>query len=381
VEIMSVPLAALVTWWPGQTEGRIVAPIVKNAQFAVKQEMPVPVQTDALVQWALLQTTSEPLSVQASDLPLETRAWLCGTGISQILVIALRTSPADSTSDSHQPTGILLVADGSERRWSPDILKLMVVLVKQLAWSRRSIMLTGTLVEAKENLECLNWYKHRHIEDFYRNFYSGLKKLTELAEHKGSFGNLQVMRLQQVLRQLNSSIKSMRPLIKREQWDMSMTQETIAAPTLLRRSLERLEAIIQARQLWTQVHSEGHLTISGDLMKIEWVVYEILLAAARRSPQGGRIDIWCRQSQENGADISITDSGVMSPGLLSDLQAFRAVDLLAPSPLEEPPGLHLAICRRIILQLGGELNFFQLEDGRITSQLILPLSATQFTTS
>ncbi|HEY9809921.1 MAG TPA: GAF domain-containing protein [Halomicronema sp.] len=380
-EIMSVPLAALVTWWPGQTEGRIVAPIVKNAQFAVKQEMPVPVHTDALVQWALLQNTSEPLSVQASELPLETRAWLCGTAISQILVIALRTSPADSTSDSHQPTGILLVADGSERRWSPDILKLMVVLVKQLAWSRRSIMLTGTLVEAKENLECLNWYKHRHIEDFYRNFYSGLKKLTELAEHKGSFGNLQVMRLQQVLRQLNSSIKSMRPLIKREQWDMSMTQETIAAPTLLRRSLERLEAIIQARQLWTQVHSEGHLTISGDLMKIEWVVYEILLAAARRSPQGGRIDIWCRQSQENGADISITDSGVMSPGLLADLQAFRAVDLLAPSPLEEPPGLHLAICRRIILQLGGELNFFQLEDGRITSQLILPVSATQFTTS
>ncbi|MCT7948571.1 GAF domain-containing protein [Ancylothrix sp. C2] len=380
-EIMSVPLAALVTWWPGQTTGRIIAPTVRNAQFAVKNDLAVPVQTDALVQWALLQTTPEPLFVQAVDLPLETRAWLCGPSISQILVMALRTSPGDSTTESHQPTGILLVADGPERRWSPDTIKLMVVLVKQLAWSRREIMLTATLVETKENLECLNWYKHRHLEDFYRNFYSGLKKLNELAEHQGTFGNLQVMRLQQILRQLNANIQSMRPLIKREQWEMSSSQETITAATLLRRSLERLEGIIQGRQLWTQVHSEGHLTISGDLMKIEWVFYEVLLAAARRSPQGGRIDIWCRQSHENGADLSVTDSGIISPALLADLQALRSADLLAPSPLDEPPGLHLAICRRIILQLGGELNFFQLEDGRITSQLILPLSSTQFTTS
>lgn len=378
-EIMSVPLAGLVTWWPGQTSGRIIS-LAANPQFNVKNEMAVPVQTDALVQWALLQTTSEPLSIQAGDLPLETRAWLCGPAISQILVMPLRTSPTDNTTESHQPTGILFIADGPERRWSPDRLKLMAVLVKQLAWSRRQIMLTATLVETKENLECLNWYKHRHLEDFYRNFYTGLKKLNELAEHQGSFGNLQVMRLQQILRQLNASIQSMRPLIKREQWEMSTHLETITAASLLRRSLERLEGIIQGRQLWTQVHSEGHLTISGDLMKIEWVFYEILLAAARRSPQGGRIDIWCRQSQQNSADLSVTDNGIMSPALLADLQALRSPDLLAPSPLDEPPGLHLAICRRIILQLGGELNFFQLEDGRITSQLILPLPATQFST-
>ncbi|MBW4682153.1 MAG: GAF domain-containing protein [Microcoleus vaginatus WJT46-NPBG5] len=365
-QVMSCPLVTLVTWLPGRAVGRIVAPVIANSLFTLNTEIGVPVQTDALVQWALLQM-SEPLEVKATDLPLDTRQWLNGSGVGQILVMALRTSPA------HQPTGILVVADQADRRWSPNAVRAMTFLVNQLAWSRRYLMLTSSLQWQREELECLNWYKNRRLEDFFRAMQSGVKKLTELGNHKGSFGSLQIMHLQQILRQLGSSIQSMRDLLKQEQWHLQTQGEIIPVASLLRRTLDRAGGVIHQRQLWTQVHSETHLNVNGDSIKIEWVLYEVLLAACRRSETGARIDIWCRPFDDNRLELSITDSGEMPTLLLTELQAGPDLDLLVPSSLEQPPGLHLVICQRVMRQMGGQLNFYQLEDGRITSQLLMPL--------
>jgi signal transduction histidine kinase len=74
------------------------------------------------------------------------------------------------------------------------------------------------------------------------------------------------------------------------------------------------------------------------------------------------------------ADLSVTDTGVMPPTLLADLQTGRSADLLAPSSLDQPPGLHLAICQSLIEQMGGELHFSQMDDGRTVSQFVLPLA-------
>jgi nitrogen-specific signal transduction histidine kinase len=48
--------------------------------------------------------------------------------------------------------------------------------------------------------------------------------------------------------------------------------------------------------------------------------------------------------------------------------------VLALSALDGPPGLHLAICKLLIAQLGGEISFSILDDGRTHSRLLLPLA-------
>ncbi|HEY9896507.1 MAG TPA: ATP-binding protein, partial [Candidatus Sericytochromatia bacterium] len=144
--------------------------------------------------------------------------------------------------------------------------------------------------------------------------------------------------------------------------------------SLLKRSLGRVDHIIKQQQLWTQVHNETNLTLEGDITRIELVLYELLLAACQRSAIGGRIDIWCRQIDSHWLELSLTDSGVIEPRLLSELENGRSLDLLAPSTLDHPLGQHLHICRALMKQIGGELNLYTLEDNRSLSRLVLPLA-------
>jgi GAF domain-containing protein len=366
MEFTRTPLVGLVTWQPGHPLGRIVIPAASDPQFTLTTDIEVPVQTDALIQWTILQTEG-PLSVSVTDLPLETKEWMNAPGIGQILAMALRTSP------THQPTGILFLVDRLERRWSEETLKAVTLLTNQLAWSRRYVMLTTHLQQVKDNLECLNWYKHRRFEDFYRGMKSGLRKLTELSNHKGTFGSLQIMRLRQIVRQLKMLVQSVRNLLKQEQWQLVTQSEIVPLASLLRRTLDRLSPIVHQRQLWTQVHTDNHLNLYADPVKLEWVLYEVLVTACRRSNKGSRIDIWCRPMDDKHIDLSITDTGSITPSLLADLQTEDRSDILVPSSLDEFPGLNLSMAIRIIKKMGGQLNFYQLEDGRITSQLILPI--------
>lgn len=46
------------------------------------------------------------------------------------------------------------------------------------------------------------------------------------------------------------------------------------------------------------------MSISGDIVKIELVLYELLVAACHRSEPGGRIDIWCRPTPIDTASES-----------------------------------------------------------------------------
>ncbi|WP_052128928.1 ATP-binding protein [Neosynechococcus sphagnicola] len=117
----------------------------------------------------------------------------------------------------------------------------------------------------------------------------------------------------------------------------------------------------------------GNLRIQGDGIKIELVLYEVLAAACRRSLPKGRIDIWPRLPEPTWLELSITDNGTIEPRLIADLMSGRSADLLAPSTLDHPPGLHLMICQALLKQMGGELNFYKIEDGRILTRLMLPV--------
>ncbi|MBW4519340.1 MAG: GAF domain-containing protein [Scytolyngbya sp. HA4215-MV1] len=364
-QVLQAPLTILVNWAPGRRAGRIVAPINNQDKFALNSEIVIQIQTDSLIQWALQNDGLIELS--AHDLTPETRQWLNSPGIGQILVMALRTAP------EHEPTGVVIVADELDRIWTERHLTAFGTLVSQLAWSRRYLMLTKMLQSQREELERLNWYKHRRLEEVYRAVGWNLRRLNELSSQTDPLSGT---RYQQILRQLGDSMGSITQLLREEQWRLRTYYSTVPLVSLLKRSIDRVDSFLKQRQIWSQVHNDNNLTIGGDIVKIELVIYELLVAACHRIPSGGRLDLWCRQIDNRWLELSITDNGMVEPRLLSDMQNGRSVDLLAPSTLDQPPGLHLLICQSLMQQIGGEFNLYKLEDNRVLSRLVLPIATS-----
>ena len=145
---------------------------------------------------------------------------------------------------------------------------------------------------------------------------------------------------------------------------------------VLRRAIDRADVLLKQRQLWSQVHQESNPIIIGDINKLEMVLYEVISIAGQRSEAGKRIDIWCRQSDPRWVEVAITDDGTIEPRLIKELEAAQPMDPLAPSLLNQPPGMHLAICKEVLRAMGAQLTLTQLDDGRIMTRLMLPAAQT-----
>jgi GAF domain-containing protein len=383
--VLGCPLVLLLSWMPEQKTAQIIPGVIGNNRFGVMTDVLIPIETESLIQWALV--TDGLLSLQVDDLPEQTRRWLNGSDIGQILVIALRTST------DCQSTGIVVIADRLERQWSEQSLIAIETLICQFAWFRRHLQITQIFQSTTEQLRQLNWYKHRRLEDIQRTLLQLLSQMYSL----GIPSHVTQTRYQQLLSQLDSTTASMTALLQLEQWQLHINQNTLPIASLLKRTLERVENLLKQQKLWVGVHGLGQqvvetkaensdlllpstqglkpqaMVIAGDVVKIELVVYELLLAACHRSVDGGRIDIWCRRLDEQLLEMSITDNGNLDPQLLTELSQEIQKDFFAPSCLNQPPGLHLLICQNLIQQLGGKLHFYQLPDHRVVSRLLLPL--------
>ncbi|MBD2604191.1 GAF domain-containing protein [Scytonema hofmannii FACHB-248] len=384
--LLKCPLAILLSWSPGQHVAEIIPGVIANNRFAIALNAPILIETEVLIQWAL--ATDGLLTLSVNDLPPDTKKWLNGTDIGQILVMALRTNP------DYQPTGVVLMADNSERRWSEQSFLTIEALICQLAWSRRWLKITESLESTTEELQQLNWYKHRRLEDIQRTTTLLLGQIHDL----GVPGTeLAQMRFGELLRQLDYTTTSMTQLLKLEQWQLVFTCEKMPIASLFKRSLERIDNLIKQQKLWVGVHGLGSvgiqeseqsgllytkgkttnnqssIAIAGDIVKIELILHELLLGACHRSPTNSRIDIWCRYLDERSLEVSITDNGIIDLQLLQELHQDTPKDLLALLNLNQLPGLHLLICQNLMQKLGGELQVYQLPDNRVVSRLLLPL--------
>ncbi|QFS45934.1 GAF domain-containing protein [Nostoc sphaeroides] len=409
--ILGCPLAVLLSWSPGESWAEIIPGVVNNSLFGIFSDASISIQAEALIQWAL--ATESYLTLNVDNLPSKTRKWLNTPDKGQILVMALRTN-AD-----YEITGVVLLADYQERQWSEQNLSAIATLISQLAWWRREKQITRLLESTTEDLRQLNWYKHRRLEEIQRITALSLKQIHDLGIPANE---LTQMRYELLLRQLDHTAASMNGMLKLEQWQLHISWETMPIASLLKRSLERIENLLKHQKLWIGVHGLGQqieeqspnnsslargiptsnaqsamamsptgYAYAGDIVKIELVIHELLINACNSSKNGGRIDIWCRRldaskssnakhfSASRGAEhqksleLSITYNGAIEPQLLTELHNNTPKDVLAPSKLDQPPGLHLLICQNLMQELGGELNFYQLPDNRVVSRLLLTL--------
>ncbi|MGB3510465.1 MAG: ATP-binding protein [Microcoleaceae cyanobacterium] len=382
IDLPTTLQVALVTWYPVSQTGKIIS--YANSEFTCTDKISIPVRTDPLIRQIL--STNGWLHLNVSEVSAQTLRWLniFDSG-GQLVVNALRTGV------EHQPTGILLLADGDEILWqqtefsqpqnssSETMKNLVTTLVNQFAWSRRYLIVKTTLESQREELEWLNWYKQRRLEDIYRNIGSGFKQLSELnhipaensTKNKDVLTNL---RYQQLLRQIGHVLSSTTSLLKQERWRLQANYDIVSVANLLKRALARIDSKVKKKQLQLEVHREGKLSIYGDSVKLELVLYELLISACRRSSVGGKIEVKCQTLDKESLEILILDRGHISQKLITEFQTGFVPDILKLSPLVSRPGKHLIICRQVIQQMGGEFELDMNENGLVESRLLLPLA-------
>jgi GAF domain-containing protein len=380
-QLLEVECIAILRWSPDQPEATIAA-LINDSKFHINSDIPIDWQTDSFLQKVLSQaadagsnTTLPYLFTEKGSmetLVAQDSGWLTGMGRVEILGVPLQMYPDDPC------LGMVLALDSRRQHWSTLKREGIQLLIRELTVHYRSQFLLTRLTQKKAALECLNWYKQRHLEYLSRLWTEQMSKFqsllsSEVGATSGQSGSRG--RNRNPAGDLYHAFSQLEAILKTEVWELQLEPETLSVATLLRRSLERIEEVTRVRQLWTQVHN---LTPSVSLQtagqKLELMLVELLLAACYRSKVGDRIDIWCRALPEQWVEISITDNGRLNPRLISAIQQPVSQGSLDTSILESLPGLHFKVCQSLVERLGGQIELAQLEDGRSLSRLILPLA-------
>ncbi|MFB8792602.1 MAG: histidine kinase [Potamolinea sp.] len=405
--VIECPLVALLSWTPDSELATVATAVVNAPSLCFSKDLTIPVARDSLIQEAL--SCSGFLGRAVTELSADTRKWLSSPGIGQILVIALHT-------DGTPTTAILLLADREERQWPNHLLPPLEILTTQFAWFRLYGYYLNNYAQDNEAFQTLNWYKHRCLEILHQSCLESISALLEVqsltptgkstgelnqplptdsGEIKSkpastSHQSLQQMRRQQLLQQLEATLSFLRPVLKDEQWQLTLKLAPLPLVNLLKRSLRRIESLSKKRQLVLKVHSLGNQNIYGDQLKLECVLFELLVTSCLQAQPGSVINLWCSSispdsevsrgieyhaptnSSDSLLELSIAESRFLEDGLQP----------LDPSHLQFPLSTNLTICQQILRSWGGDLQFYQLqsfsgkalEEPCYSIRLLLPLA-------
>jgi hypothetical protein len=407
--LLECPLTALISWTPESDYATVAAAVVANPRFALPPEIPIPIASNALIQDAL--RTNGFLQCSVADLTAPTRQWLSSPGIGQLLIIALHRGTPPTT-------GIVLLADHEERQWPNHLLPPLETLTQQFAWFRHYQHHLSSHTQERDNLQTLNWYKHQCLETFHQSLRESISALLELEAKTPSrlspgelnqpdpvdsseintkltftgemnhtsttVQPLQQMRRQHLLHQLERTLDVLTPVLKEELWQLKVNPCLVPLASLLKRTFRRVEPLYKQHQLMLQVHNPGKLSIYGDPLKLECVLFELLVTSCFHARPGSWINIWCcPMSQQSRATLRTNSSHpllellIAENGLLDD-----CLNAVTAPPLEPPPNLNLKICQHVLRSWGGDLQFYQLEGAsgvasqeyRYSTRLLLPLA-------
>ncbi|HEY9695334.1 MAG TPA: GAF domain-containing protein [Oculatellaceae cyanobacterium] len=398
-KLMASPLVGILGWMPqkpNQSKQKslvVQSAAINDPRFGFAANVAIPL-SDPLIREAI--ATRSFLVRKFNELPAESSSWLKHNGTGQLLVIPL-------VSSSKIPTGILLLVDSTEHQWSPQLLQSLETLVRQFTWLRQYRRLSNTMSNEIKELEQLNWYKHRCLEMLHHAVASSVSQLlSEYSDQGQSNGDptIKRMRATQILHNLESTLTPLSPLLNEEQWQTNPHISAVLLGGLFKRLLRRVEPLFNQRQLTVMVKNIGSTSISANQLKLECILFDILLTACYKAKSGNRIDIWCRpldaeawsrEKPSRGLDfhsevgekqnlavagfieLLIADS---QPNKTSseNLEFFPTKDTNAPSAnitlIEQPPNRQLKICQMILRFWGGDAQFYQLENSHFLSRLI-----------
>lgn len=366
VDLLDISLAVLVSWSEEPTDAQIQQALSRHHQFTVNPAEPIRGTADAVISWAL--QTHGPLAIAWQELPADTRRWLLMPPDSQLLIIALRTHP------EQMPTGIWLLGTQAGFTWSPCQIQLVTLLTSQLAWSRQFMGTVAALTAERQDLEVRNWQLDQQLDGVSRRLDSVLQRLKEPTLPGNGLSAQHQYALQRDIETLSEGIQAVRTLPSERN---HRSPQTVPVTKLVNRLLEDARELTKEKQLWIKVHADSNAVIRGNISQLDLALFQIMAKACERSPEQGRLDIWCRPLNQDWLELSITDDGDIAEPLLppepaSSTATTAAESASPPTTTQFDPSLQ--ICQRFLQEMGTEFSLQKLEDGRTISRLVLAIS-------
>ncbi|MCG9740265.1 ATP-binding protein [Shewanella insulae] len=158
-------------------------------------------------------------------------------------------------------------------------------------------------------------------------------------------------------------IRTIRQFISKQ----ATSRGVIGVKALLTDTSHLLETLVsQYKVSLVQGIADERLTVIGDQVQLQQVLFNLLRNAMEASPPESIIEIWVEESGDR-VSIRIRDHG-------SGISAEAAKEIFTPffTTKQEGMGMGLAICKTIIDAHNGELNFSVNEFGGCDFTLILP---------
>ncbi|NJK41251.1 MAG: GAF domain-containing protein [Acaryochloridaceae cyanobacterium SU_2_1] len=378
-EIFATPLVAALDWQLSTDQATVAAYQSTGSGFSITENHPIQLSQDPLLQRLLKlsredSSTNLPrLTISTVELPPATRTWLKSPPTGKVTLILLQAHA------NLEPLAALVIGETDPWPWPEFKSNYLEEFVQTLAIQYRSLQEIQVLKQENTALECLNWYKQRALEFDCQELQAVHQQLHQaidpcLDHQSNQSRNALAKKQAHPLERLQRAIEAVEFRLQTEDWQLHFSQEVMPLASLFRRSMERIEPLVQQRQLWTQIHNlTANTTLTGTSQKLEMVLHELLLFACMRSQAGNRIDLWCRLINAHWIELSITDQGSIDAQLIKDFQRIDHHDLLTPNSLNQSPGRHLKICCHLVKSLNGRIELAKLEDGRMLSRLSLPL--------
>ena len=337
---LAIPQVALVTWTAGAETGQVVAAHPDHDSLSVRVENPIPIPTDPLLQRVMAQT--EPWLQSGVELEPATRRWLTGEGIDQVLALPVG-EPAQ---------GVLVLLDTAQQTWPPALIHMVQVLAAALGRAQTLHQRMQRLERAYLHLASQNWQR----QWLWQEWAAAVGSLTP-EQFPAQWPEKQA--------QATCWISP----------DVTLHAQPVSLSGLLRRASARVNDLINQSKVWFRVHQSGleKAHVWGDGERLEFILAELLRFACQRSPQEGRVDIWCQPVHSGVVEVAITDYGPIAANLLEQLHPDQP-DPLGNGILDQAPARELFLCRFQVQQMGGDIFYEKLPDHRFSSRLWLPLA-------
>ena len=155
---------------------------------------------------------------------------------------------------------------------------------------------------------------------------------------------------------LNRIVSDLLTLVNMDSGAMKLKLEELDAATLLQNQVKRLSPLARENGIELECSAGNSLKITGDQLKLEQVIYNVIDNAIKYTARGGEVHCALSRSK-NMAVIRISDTGEGIPAedLPHIFDRFYRVDK-ARSRATGGTGLGLSIVKQIVLSHGGTIT-------------------------
>ena len=172
---------------------------------------------------------------------------------------------------------------------------------------------------------------------------------------------------------MNRIVSDLLTLVNIDSGGMTLNLTEISLNALLDEQVKRLLPLARENGIEINLEMKDELSISGDRLKLQQVIYNVIDNAIKYTPRGGEVETLLTRSGKK-AVVRIADTGIGIPAedLPHIFDRFYRVDK-ARSRATGGTGLGLSIVKQIVQQHGGTISATSAEGKGTSFEIELPI--------